>query len=251
MSRIPVSAGNWKLQKNLREVQDFFREFNGALPAGQREIVIAPTAVGLTTAVAAAQGSPVKIAAQNCYSEQSGAFTGEISPAQIKDAGASHVILGHSERRHIFKETDSDINKKVALVLKTGLTPIFCVGELLEEREAGKVEAVLERQVVYGLEGIDLPGANDLLIAYEPVWAIGTGKTAGPDDAQKAQSFIRGLIKKLYGDSFAAGMRILYGGSVKPDNTAGLMAMADVDGVLVGGASLTPDSFLKITAAVN
>ena len=251
MSRIPVAAGNWKLQKNLAEIQEFFREYTAGIPAGEREIVIGPTAIGLTTAVAAAKGSPVGIAAQNCYSQQSGAFTGEISPDQIKDAGGTHVILGHSERRHVFGETDADINKKIKLVLETGLVPIFCIGELLEEREAGKVEEVLERQITYGLEGIELSGPDALMIAYEPVWAIGTGKTAGPEDAQEAHAFTRSLMKKTYSESIADGVRILYGGSVKPDNAAGLMAMADVDGVLVGGASLKADSFLKITEAVK
>ena len=247
VKRIPVAAGNWKLHKTIGETTVFCEALKKGLSSEMSnglEVVIAPTALSLASAANITKGSAVKIAAQNSYSESKGAFTGEISPTLIKDAGCSHVILGHSERRHVFGETDAMINSKVKAVMAEGLIPIFCVGETLEEREAGQVEGVLKRQITEGLKDISFKSSEEIIIAYEPVWAIGTGKTAGPEDAQSAHSYIRGLLTADF--KALSNSRILYGGSVKPDNAAALTAEVDVDGVLVGGASLEPESFLEI-----
>jgi len=248
--RKKIAAGNWKMFKTPVETRDFLRSLK-AQPAPSCEVVIAPTYLCLESAVTEAAGSFIQISAQNCYSQNQGAFTGEISPAQLCAAGVTHVILGHSERRHVFKETDQDINKKCSLALKEGLVPIFCVGEQLAERKSGQLRSVLEKQILYGLEGIDLPVPEKFVIAYEPVWAIGTGETATPEDAEEAHAFLRELMEKTAGSDFARKVRILYGGSVKPDNTAALTGKPNVDGVLVGGASLEVDSFGQIMAAVR
>ena len=249
-SRKPIAAGNWKLHKTADEAEQFCRELTAGLgpaDAASIEIIIAPTAIALErTRASLSRADGIAVAAQNCHYENQGAFTGEISPLLIRDLGCTHVILGHSERRAIFGESDDIIRRKIGAVLKAALVPIFCVGETLEEREGGRVREVLERQVVYGLEGIDLRGPGDLVIAYEPVWAIGTGRTASAADAQEAHEFIRNLARNLYGSEIAGGLRILYGGSVKPGNTAELTSRPDVDGALVGGASLEAESFLNI-----
>ncbi len=244
--RRKVAAGNWKLHKTIAETKDFFDILKPLLRGESGpEIIVAPVSLALWTASQCAAGSSIRIAAQNCFYENRGAFTGEISPGQIRDAGATHVIIGHSERRAIFLETDDTIRKKTKLALAEKLVPIVCIGETLQEREAGLLRKILERQLTYGLEGINA-GAADMMLAYEPVWAIGTGKTATPQDAQEAHDFIRGTIRRMLGNEFADSVRILYGGSVKPDNTASLSAMQDVDGVLVGGASLDANSFIEI-----
>lgn len=249
--RKTVAAGNWKLNKNVAESRAYVRELKNAFWQEQGcEVIVAPTALSLEAAVQESQGSSVQIAAQNCYSQSEGAYTGEISPKYLKDLGVSHVIIGHSERRHIFGESDDMIRDKVAAALEVGLVPIFCIGETLEERGSNQVEQVLERQVSHGLKDLRF-GPRDLIVAYEPVWAIGTGKVANSDDAQKAHSFVRSLVHQQFGAELGEGMRILYGGSVKPDNIADLMAQADIDGGLIGGASLQKDSFVSLVQSIG
>ncbi|MBS1116504.1 MAG: tpi [candidate division NC10 bacterium] len=243
--RTPVMAGNWKMYKTARQAGDTIRTLAG-LVAGVDgvEVVICPPFTALAAAVEAAKGSCVTIGAQDCYWEKEGAFTGEVAVPMIADLGCSHCIVGHSERRQFFGETDASVDKKVAAVLAHGLGCIACVGETLAEREAGQTFAVLERQVRNGLaRHLTSPR---LVVAYEPVWAIGTGKTATPAQAQEAHAFIRGVAAQAANPAAAQAVRILYGGSVKPDNVAALMAQPDVDGGLVGGASLDAASFAKI-----
>ncbi len=241
--RIPVIAANWKMNKKIDEAQAFLDEFI-PLVWNERnvEIVIAPPFTALYTMANLLKITNIRLAAQNVFYEEKGAYTGEISPSMLTDIGCSDVIVGHSERRSYFGETDAIVNKKIVAARKNGLRLIFCIGESLAEREAGKTFDVLKRQVNDGLEGIS-PEA--LVIAYEPVWAIGTGKTATPDQAQEAHEFIRKTLSGIYGGT-ADELRILYGGSVTPDNIDVLMACPDVDGALVGGASLKADSFAKI-----
>ncbi len=212
---------------------------------GRREVVVFPPALYVREVVSAAKGK-LSVGAQNIYFEKEGAFTGEISPAMVKDCGAAYALIGHSERRHIFGETDAMVNKKVHAAYKFGLDPMVCVGELLEEREAGRSEAVVETQIREGLANVPADRMKRLVIAYEPVWAIGTGKVATPEIAAAMHAFIRKIVDNLYGKEIADTVPILYGGSVKPDNIAGLYAVPDIDGVLVGGASLKSDSFLDI-----
>ena len=243
--RTPVIAGNWKMYKTARQAAETIRSL-ADLVKGVRgvEVVICPPFPALAAAVEAAKGSPVAIGAQDCYWEKEGAFTGEVAVPMIADLGCGHCIVGHSERRQFFGETDAAVDKKVEAVLAHGLTCIACVGETLAEREAGQTFAVLERQVRNGLtRHLNSPR---LVIAYEPVWAIGTGKTATPAQAQEAHAFIRAVVAKAANPTVAQAVRILYGGSVKPDNIATLMAQPDVDGGLVGGASLDAASFAKI-----
>ena len=246
-----IAAGNWKLNKNTTETLEFTKELAGFMSAKTTcEVIISPVALQITNAVSNVKGTTISVAAQNCYHENSGAFTGELSPNYIKDCGCSHVIIGHSERRTIFKETDSDLNKKVRAALAEGLIPIFCIGETLAEREANQVEQVLEHQLTYGLEGIDFNGSN-MIIAYEPVWAIGTGKVASKEDAQKAHAFVRSVIAKQTNQGVADSVRILYGGSVKPGNIAELIAQKDIDGALIGGASLKIPDFTAIIDSIT
>ena len=216
------------------------------LKDGKHKYLVAPSFTCIETVSAIIEGTNIRLGAQNCACEEQGAHTGEVSVIQLKDLGVQTIILGHSERRHSYKEDDALINKKVKLALKHGFEVILCIGELLEEREAGKVEEVCERQTVKGLEGVSASDLSNVVIAYEPVWAIGTGKTATPEDAQKVHKFVRGVIANLYGERCARQIVIQYGGSVKPDNAAQLMAMADIDGALVGGASLKTDLFAPI-----
>lgn len=210
------------------------------------EVVLCAPFTSLTVVAEVLKGSPVRLGAQDCYWEPQGAFTGEVSAEQVADTGASFVILGHSERRRLFGDTDEWINKKLKAALAAGLTPIVCVGETLDERESQKTWRVLQTQLEGGLKGFAPTDLAKLVIAYEPVWAIGTGKTATPAQAQEAHLFIRKTCAKLYGEGFAAGLRILYGGSVKAENADSLMAEPDLDGALVGGDSLKPVSFLRI-----
>ena len=245
--RKPVIAGNWKLYKTKAEALALIGEL-APLVAGvtEVEIVVAPVFTVLPSLVGAIAGTPINLAAQDVFWEEEGAFTGEVSPRMLLDAGASHVIIGHSERREYFGETDATVNKKIKAALKGALVPIFCIGETLAAREAGETFSVLERQLKGGLDGITAAQFAPVIVAYEPVWAIGTGKTASDEQAQEAHAFIRGVLAGLYGKEGADKVRILYGGSVKPENVKGLMSCTDIDGALVGGASLKGASFAAI-----
>jgi triosephosphate isomerase (TIM) len=233
-------AGNWKMYKTASETAAFFEKFRPESP--DREIVIFPPFVNLPAAVTATKGSRVEIGGQNLYWAKEGAFTGEVSGPMLTAIGAKWVLIGHSERRQYFGETNETVLKRTVAALEAGLKPIVCVGERLEEREAGRTNAVLEEQFRDGIGGLSQDQFAKIVIAYEPVWAIGTGKTATPEIAAEAHAHIRSLVKSKY----TADVRILYGGSVKPDNTKTLMAQKDIDGVLVGGASLDPASFASI-----
>ncbi len=245
--RKPIAAGNWKMFKTAKEASKMISELKELVKGvSDREVVICPTYTALESAVSAAKGSNVKIGAQNVYWEEKGAFTGEIAPGMIKDLGCEYVIIGHSERRQYFGETDGTVNKRIFAALKAGLKPIICVGETLEERESEKTFSVIETQIKGGLKGLSAEQMKDCVIAYEPVWAIGTGKIASKEQAQEVHAFIRKLLSDLLGKDTADATRILYGGSVKPDNMKDLMSQPDIDGGLVGGASLEAESFAKI-----
>jgi len=243
----PVMAGNWKMYKNPADTKAFFEAFRPLVAAAAHcEIVICPPFLDLPAALESAHGTKIQIGAQNLYWGKEGAFTGEVSGPMIRAAGATHVIVGHSERRQFFGETDATVLKRTIAALEAGLTPIVCVGEHLAHREAGQTETVLCGQCLDGISGLDPAQFAKILVAYEPVWAIGTGKTATPEIASEAHSIIRRELRRKYGDAAAANLRILYGGSVKPDNVKSLMAQAEINGVLVGGASLDASSFAKI-----
>ena len=247
--RRPVIAGNWKMYKTIGEAVSFVEKLKPMVAeATHCEIVVAPPFTAIAAVANAAKGTNIAVAAQDVHWDKEGAHTADISPAMILDAGATYVIIGHSERRQDHGETDERVNRKLKAALAAGLRPIACVGETLSDREAGNTEEVLGRQFAGGFAGLTPPEFSRIIIAYEPVWAIGTGRTATPEMAGEAHKFIRGLIRQQFGENIAAGLRILYGGSVKPDNIAGLMAQEDIDGALVGGASLKPDSF---SALVN
>ncbi len=247
MPRKPLIAANWKMYKTPVQAQEFMKNFLPLVANHDRdEIVVCPSFTSISVVIAAATGSGVAIGAQNMHFADEGAYTGETSPLMLKAIGATHVILGHSERRQYFGETDEFINKKLKSALHHGLVPIVCVGEVLAEREAGKTEEVLLRQTGGVLAGITASAAVPIVIAYEPVWAIGTGKTATPQIASEAHAVIRKEVAELLGQETADHLRILYGGSVKPDNATALMNEPDIDGALVGGASLDPQSFAKI-----
>jgi len=247
MPREKLIAANWKMYKTPEQTSTFFQEFLPLVAGHDRdEIVVCTPYIDLHTAVAAAKGSNVHVGAQNMHWEKEGAFTGEISAPMLNSIGVTHVILGHSERRQYFNETDDTVNRKLEFALESGLTPIVCVGEVLEERQAGLTEDVLRRQCMRAFNGISAKKAAKMTIAYEPVWAIGTGKTATPDMAADAHAVIRHEAAKAFGDDFAAALRILYGGSVKPDNATALMSEEEIDGALVGGASLDAKNFTKI-----
>jgi len=245
--RVPLIAGNWKMHKTLDEALSFVRYLADNPPGEGVEALICAPAPLLYPLADAMKETAVALGAQNMHHAQQGAFTGEISSAMIKDTGASYVILGHSERRQLFGETDASVNLKVTKALEAGITPILCCGESLEEREEGRTGEVVKGQVIKGLEGISEVEVPRVVIAYEPIWAIGTGKTASNGDANEVCAEIRHLINELYNDEAAATLRILYGGSVKPSTIKGLMAEPDIDGALVGGASLEADSFLGLT----
>jgi triosephosphate isomerase len=240
-------AGNWKMYKTPAETTQFFEKF-GPLVANSShcEIVICPPYVDLAAAVAAAKGSAVRIGAQSIAWAKEGAFTGEICGSMLNALGVTHAIIGHSERRQYFGETDETVLKRTQAALEAGITPIVCVGELLADREAGNTAAVLTSQFQKGIAGLTEQQFAKIVIAYEPVWAIGTGKTATPEIAADAHRTIRGQVREKFGKDAADAIRILYGGSVKPDNTKILMAQPEIDGVLVGGASLEPVSFASI-----
>jgi len=245
-------AGNWKMNLSRAEA----KELAGALgnEVGQNEqvdIAVCPANIQLVEIANVLSGTKIAVGAQNMYFEDNGAYTGEISGVMVKDSGCSLVILGHSERRHVMGESDELINKKVLKALSDGLEVILCVGELLSERQAGETFDVVSRQIKTGLEGVDLAAAGNVTIAYEPVWAIGTGETASPAQAQEVHKAIRELLAKIYNDDLAGSMRIQYGGSVKPSNAAELLGQDDVDGALVGGAALKASDFVAIVQAVT
>jgi triosephosphate isomerase len=247
MPRTKLIAANWKMYKTPDQSRQFFHAFLPLVKDHTRDqIVVCPPYVDLHAALDAARDSNVAIGAQNVYWKEEGAFTGEISPAMLVALGCTHVIIGHSERRQYFCETDDSVNLKLKAALEAGLTPIVCVGEVLEEREANLTEDVLRRQCLRAFHAISSKKAAHMVVAYEPVWAIGTGKTATPQMASDAHQLIRSEAGKAFGEEFAENLRILYGGSVKPENAHTLMSEAEIDGALVGGASLDPASFAAI-----
>jgi triosephosphate isomerase (TIM) len=251
MGRTKLICGNWKLHKTIAESVELATAIKNAVgPLRDVEVAIAPVFTALYPVAKRIEGSSVALAAQNCFWEDQGAWTGEVSAKLLKDVGCSYVIIGHSERRQHFGETDAATNLKVRAAFKNGLQPILCVGETLAERDAGEAFHVVERQLNGGLVEVSTEDAERLVIAYEPVWAIGTGRTASPAQAQEMHQFIRGKLSERFGDT-AQRIRIQYGGSVKPDNAALLMDQADIDGALVGGASLKADDFLKIVKYRN
>jgi triosephosphate isomerase len=245
--RSPIIAGNWKMHKTVRESVDFARQLMIAYAESpDRRVIVAPPFTSIYTVAAVLMGSVIHVAAQNLHDKQAGAFTGEISAGMLVDAGCEYVIVGHSERRTIFGEKDDVINRKLKAAISSGLKPIFCIGETLEEREAGRTFAVIERQIKEGLNNFTADDIKNIVIAYEPVWAIGTGRTATPEQAQEVHACIRTVMGKIYGDDLAGLLHVIYGGSVNPGTIGGLMAQTDIDGALVGGASLDVESFVKI-----
>jgi triosephosphate isomerase len=247
--RIPFIAGNWKMFKTVQEAVVFTKELRSLVKDfADVEIVIAPPFTAIHAVAEAARNTNVGVSAQDLYWEREGAFTGAISAAMIKEAGAAYAIVGHSERRRLFGETDATVNRKMIAAFLATLTPIICVGETLEERERGEALAVLDRQIRDGLDHLTAEQVAQLVVAYEPVWAIGTGKTATPGQAGEAHTHIRSRLRQWFGASAAEACHVIYGGSVKPDNIRELMAEPDVDGALVGGASLDVNGFADIVA---
>jgi triosephosphate isomerase (TIM) len=245
--RLPLIAGNWKMFKTVHEAVVFAKELRPAVKdAADVEIVVGPPFTALHAVAEALRNANVGVAAQDLYWEREGAFTGEVSAGMIKEAGAEYAIIGHSERRQLFDETDATVNRKLVAAIGAGLTPIVCIGETLEERERNETLAILDRQVKFGLDGVTADHVAELVIAYEPVWAIGTGKTATAAQAQDAHQHIRSRLRQWFGADAAERCHVIYGGSVKPDNIAELMREPDVDGALVGGASLVVRSFAEI-----
>ncbi|MGN0024068.1 MAG: triose-phosphate isomerase [Candidatus Avelusimicrobium sp.] len=245
-NRTPIIAGNWKMHNTLAESADLITALTKAGNKNHVEIIVAPSYTSLAKVAELAKGSEIQIAAQDVHWEDKGAFTSAVSPVQAKDAGAALTLIGHSERRSVFGDTDEILNKKVAAALRHGIKVIFCVGETLEEREAGKTLEVIESQLKNGLKDFTEEQLNGIIIAYEPVWAIGTGKTATPEQAQEVHANVRAYLAKAYSPAFAEATRILYGGSVKDSNVDEIMAKPDVDGALVGGQSLIADKFARI-----
>lgn len=245
--RTPIIAGNWKMNKSAEEAVAFVTAIQPLVKEIESvEVVVCPPFTSLESVLEATEDCDIRVGAQNMHWEENGAFTGEISPIMLNEMGCDYVIIGHSERRQFFAETDETVNKKIKSALKTGLAPILCVGENLAEREQNKTEAVIKEQINSGLLEFTGEEVAGIVIAYEPIWAIGTGKTATPAQAEEVCALIRGLISDNYGDKAADKVRIQYGGSVKPDNIGELMDQANIDGALVGGASLEPESFAKI-----
>lgn len=246
-NRRPLIAGNWKMYKTPQEAAETAEQLvEQVRDVSDVDIMIAPPFTALESVSRAIKNSPVALGAQDLYWEEEGAYTGEISAPMLKSMGCEYGIIGHSERRQYFGETDKTVNQKIQAAIRIGLKPVFCIGETEQERESEQTFSVLDKQVRKGLERLVLEQLDTLIIAYEPVWAIGTGKTATDDQAQEVHQFIRSLIEKSFGNDLSKSIRILYGGSVKPDNIANLMAMPDIDGALVGGASLSAESFGKI-----
>src|SRR5947199_5675399 len=250
MTRRKFVCGNWKMHKTVAEAVELVRELRQRLNTSV-QVAVAPPFTALAPVKAALQGSPIQLFGQNCHFEKQGAFTGEVSAAMLASAGCDGVILGHSERRQLFGETDEGVARKLKAALGEGLHPIVCVGETLQEREAGRTWEVVSRQVRAGLGGLDTGAVQKLTIAYEPVWAIGTGRNATAAQAQEVHGQIRGVLRELGGAPVADAVRIQYGGSVKPDNAAELLGQPDVDGALVGGASLKAEDFARIVEAAR
>jgi triosephosphate isomerase len=245
--RRPVIAGNWKMYKTQAEARAYFAALAPLVQGCSHcEIIVAPPFTALAAAVEAVRGTPISIAAQNVHWADEGAYTGDVSPKMLVEAGCRSVIIAHSERRQFCGETDETANRRVKAALAAGLTPILCVGELLAERESGQTEEVLERQFRGGVASLTAAEFSRIILAYEPVWAIGTGRTATPEVAAEAHRFLRQRAASVFTPERAAGLRILYGGSVKPDNIKGLMAQVEIDGALVGGASLNAEAFAAI-----
>ena len=245
--RVPLIAGNWKMFKTVHEAVVFAKELRPIVKdLSGVEIVVAPPFTAVHAVAEALRNTNVAVGAQDLYWEKEGAFTGEVSPAMVKEAGAEYAIIGHSERRRLFGETDAIVQRKLTAAIAVGLTPIMCVGETLEEREQNQTLAVLDRQIRGGLDGIAAEQVAELVVAYEPVWAIGTGRVATTAQAQEAHGHIRTRLRQWFGADAAEKCHVLYGGSVKPDNIAELIREPDVDGALVGGASLDPDEFARI-----
>jgi triosephosphate isomerase (TIM) len=245
--RRPIIAGNWKMYKTVGETRAFFQKFLPEIrDVDHCDIVVAPSFTSLPAAVEEVKGRRVAISAQNLYWKEEGAFTGEVSPKMIFDVGCTYSIIGHSERRQFFGETDETVDKKVRAALAIGLKAIVCVGETLSERDAGRASEVVRRQVSAGIGQLTSSDLSRIIVAYEPVWAIGTGRTATPEIAAEMHAEIRKILADIYGAAAADAIRILYGGSVKPDNISALMKKEDIDGALVGGASLDPASFVAI-----
>ena len=252
--RKPIIAGNWKMNKTVQEAKDFVNALPTLPDTKEVESVICAPAIqldALVTLVNDGKAQGLQIGAQNAYFEDNGAFTGETSPAALADLGVKYVVIGHSERREIFKETDEDINKKAHAVFNHGMTPIICVGETDEERESGKANEVVGNQVKKAVEGLSEEQLQQVVIAYEPIWAIGTGKSSTSEDANEMCAFVRETVAELSSQTVADATRIQYGGSVKPNNIKEYMAQSDIDGALVGGASLEPDSFLALLGAIK
>ncbi len=247
MKRVPFIAGNWKMNKTVAESIDLVKELKASLSgvAGV-EMAVAPPFTALYAVRKELEGSPIQVAGQNLFWEEKGTFTGEVAPPMLKEVGCQYVILGHSERRQFFGETDETVNRKIKAAFRQGLKVIFCIGETLKEREQGETMAIIERQLTGGLKDISKEEMRSIVVAYEPVWAIGTGKTATPEQAEEVHRFIRKNLVDLYSKEIAEGVRIQYGGSVTPENIKGLMGQENIDGALVGGASLKSESFSKI-----
>jgi triosephosphate isomerase (TIM) len=250
--RRKVIAGNWKMHKDLSQSQNLISKLTNELGKEdvKCDIIICPPFTSLSEANGLVKNTKVKLGAQNMHFEDKGAFTGEVSAAMLKSVGCEYVILGHSERRAIFGESDEMINKKIKKALISGLRPIFCIGETLQQRESGTMNSVIKRQVTEGLQHVSKDEMEKVIVAYEPVWAIGTGVTASPQQAQEVHVYVRQLISDLFGEDTAEKLIIQYGGSVKPENAGELLSQSDIDGALVGGACLDPDSFLKIIKSV-
>jgi triosephosphate isomerase len=252
MGRTPFVAGNWKMNKTVGEALDLVRELKKTI-AGVKEVevAVAPPFTALYAVRRELESTPIRLAAQNLYWEEKGAFTGEVSPLMLKEVGCHYVIIGHSERRQYFGETDVTVNRRIKAALAQGLKAIFCIGETLKEREDGKTFLVIERQIEGGSKGLGDKEMRNIVIAYEPVWAIGTGRTATPEQAEEVHRFIRGKLERLYVREVSEEVRIQYGGSVTPENIRGLMNQPNIDGALVGGASLKAESFSKIVRFIE
>ena len=251
MSRKPIIAGNWKMNKSLEEAVEFVKEVQDKLPdASVVESVIGAPALFLPTMIQTRTNDQLVIAAQNCYTEDAGAFTGEISPKSLAEVGVQYVIIGHSERREYFNESNQFINEKAKAIFRNGMLPIICCGESLEQRESGETEPWIKEQITEALAGLNADQVKQLVIAYEPIWAIGTGKSSSAELANETCGFIRSVVGELYSQDVANAVRIQYGGSVKPDNIAQYLAEDHIDGALVGGASLEPASFIQLLEAI-
>ncbi|HUG70416.1 MAG TPA: triose-phosphate isomerase [Pirellulaceae bacterium] len=249
--RRPFIAGNWKMNLSREEAVTLAQGIVNQIGTSETEVAIAPSSVYLDAVSQVTKGSMIGLSAQNMYHEANGAFTGEISASMLLEMGCKYVILGHSERRHILGETDEDVNRKVMAALVAGLVPIVCIGETLDQREAGHTKSVVQQQFDGSLAGLTNEQMNGVVIAYEPVWAIGTGKVATPEQAEEVHADLRKLLETRYNSDVAAAVRIQYGGSVKPENAGELLGQPNIDGALVGGASLKVDSFLGIVAAAR